>query len=130
MSKQISLILAFLVFFLFILLSVTPSIWANEQTDSEWENDQSYAEVYSFPDFESELKTIESGEQIEKTQAKVIEEKEMMADLITDEVQNEQASIQKKSILEANEETLKTLNEPERLLPSTTSMKKRRVRSR
>jgi hypothetical protein len=130
MSKQISLILAFLVFFLFILLSVTPSIWANEQTDSEWENDQNYAEVYSFPDFESELKTIESGEQIEKSQAKVIDEKEMMADLITDEVQNEKSSIQKKSLLEANEDTLKTLNEPERLLPSTPSMKKRRIRSR
>jgi hypothetical protein len=130
MSKQLSLIVAFLVFFLFILLSVTPSLWASEQTESEWENDQTYAEIYSFPDFESELKAIESGEQMEKNQAKLIEEKEMMADLITDEVQNEQSSIQKKSIQDANQETLKTLNEPERILPSTSSMKKRRVRSR
>ncbi len=122
MSRPLSLILAFIAFFLFILLSVTPSLWADEDLSD-----------ISYSDFEAELKSVEAnelGSQIEKRDLKQLEEKEMMAEMITDEVQNEQSAIKKTPQSETAEQKIIPQSEPEKILPSTTTMKKRRIRSR
>lgn len=129
MNKRSFFSQTYLVFYIFIFLTKTPSLWAVEEVLSHSLATPN-TDASPYQDFERELKSIESAEQLEKLESKAIEEKEMMAELITDEVQNEQSSLQRKTIQESNQEMPKKFSEEEKILPTANILKKRRVRSR
>ncbi len=114
MSKHLSLIMAFFVFFLFVILTISPGLWAE-----------------SYLDFENELISIEKNainsdsSELTREENKNLEEKEMMADLITDEVSEEKSSIQKNIENKSN-----FSSENQTIIKENSTIKKRRVRSR